>query len=190
MYKHVMVDIETMGNKSRSAIISIGAVHFDMQTGETGKLFSCNVSLQSCIDAGLIVNADTILWWMQQDDKARQSLLQNTMPLKTALINFHNWLVELPENYEIWGNGARFDLGILDDAYHAIGDTTPWKFWQERDVRTLVSFNPSVKKSIVNDLPHDAISDCLYQIKYCSAIYNTLRKYSATESGLLEKLNN
>jgi len=169
-----MVDIETMGNKSRSAIISIGAVNFDMITGETGRRFYCNVSLQSCLDAGLIVNADTILWWMQQSEDARMSLIGNNISLKTALINFHNWLAECPEKYEIWGNGSRFDLGLLDDAYNSIGEKTPWMYWQERDVRTLVAFNPSLKKSIINDLPHDTISDCLYQIKYCSAIYNSI----------------
>ncbi len=169
-----MCDIETMGNKSKSAIISIGAVNFDILSGETGRRFYCNISLQSCLDAGLTVNADTIMWWMQQSDEARKALNNNTIPLKQALILFHNWLCECPDNYEIWGNSARFDLGLLDDAYFSIAEQTPWKYWQERDVRTLVAFNPSLKKSIINDLPHDAISDCLYQIKYCSAIWNSI----------------
>ena len=169
-----MVDIETMGNKSKSAIISIGAVNFDIQSGETGRQFYCNISLQSCLDAGLTVNADTIMWWMRQSDEARKALNSNTIPLKQGLILFHNWLCEVPDDYQIWGNSARFDLGLLDDAYFSIGDKTPWNYWQERCVRTLVAFNPFLKKSIVNELPHDAISDCLYQIKYCSAIYNSI----------------
>ena len=44
-FGHLMVDIETMGNQSNSAIVSIGAVEFNMATGETGKEFYTNVSL-------------------------------------------------------------------------------------------------------------------------------------------------
>jgi len=34
---NIMVDIETLGNKSNSVILSIAAVYFDLQTGKTGK---------------------------------------------------------------------------------------------------------------------------------------------------------
>ena len=37
--KHVMIDIETMGNMSHSAIVSVGAVRFDLETGEIGEKF-------------------------------------------------------------------------------------------------------------------------------------------------------
>ncbi len=51
-FKHLMLDIETMGNESYSAITSIGAVEFDIETGETGDEFYVVVGLQSCLDAG------------------------------------------------------------------------------------------------------------------------------------------
>ena len=38
-YTHVMLDLETMGRKSNSALVSIGAVEFDLITGETGREF-------------------------------------------------------------------------------------------------------------------------------------------------------
>ena len=49
-------------------------------------------------------------------------------------------------DYEIWGNSPRFDLGILQDAYRALNMKIPWDFRKERDVRTLVSFIPEIKK--------------------------------------------
>ena len=49
LFSHLMLDLETMGTKSNSAIISIGAVEFDILTGKTGREFYRNVSLQSCI---------------------------------------------------------------------------------------------------------------------------------------------
>ena len=56
------------------------------------------------------------------------------------------------------------------------------------DETILLKKNPEIKKQIINQFPHNAIGDCLYQIKYCSAIYNSIRKISATESGLLDNL--
>lgn len=69
-----MLDIETMGNESFSSIVSIGALEFDIETGKTGKEFYVNVDLQSCMDLGLIVNASTIMWWLNQNEQARKDL--------------------------------------------------------------------------------------------------------------------
>lgn len=51
--KHIMLDIETMGNQSYSSILSIGAVKFDLNTGETGDEFYTTIDLKSCLDLGL-----------------------------------------------------------------------------------------------------------------------------------------
>lgn len=169
--KDIMVDIETLSHKSNGIIISIGAVYFDIITGETGKQFYINIDPQTCVDAGLTFSASTVMWWLQQDKAAIDKLMDRQDNLHTAL---HEFMLFIEPDTLLWGNSARFDLGMLNNAYDALGMVLPWKYWQERDVRTLVSFNPSLKKSIVNDLPHDAISDCLYQIKYCTAIYNSL----------------
>lgn len=47
-FGHLMVDIETMGTSSSSAILSLGAVEFDIETGETGKYFHITIDLQTC----------------------------------------------------------------------------------------------------------------------------------------------
>jgi DNA polymerase III epsilon subunit-like protein len=36
---HVMLDLETMGKRAGCAIVSIGAVEFDINTGEIGRTF-------------------------------------------------------------------------------------------------------------------------------------------------------
>lgn len=171
MKNNIMVDIETLSHKSNGVIISIGAVKFDMETGETGGQFYTNIDPESCLKAGLTMSASTVMWWLKQDKVAIDKLMYRQDALGTAL---HEFGLFCTGNYCIWGNSARFDLGMLNNAYDALNLPLPWKYWQERDVRTLVDFNPDLKKSIINDLPHDAISDCLYQIKYCSAIYNSI----------------
>ncbi len=61
-----MLDLETMGNTSNAAIISIAAVYFD-ETG-VGRSFYHKVSLGSSCAIGLEMDADTVLWWLKQSD--------------------------------------------------------------------------------------------------------------------------
>lgn len=186
-FKHIMLDLETMGTKSNSVIVSIAAVPFDLETGEIShEYFYKKVNLQSCLDVGLKVNGDTIFWWLQQSEKSRQELIKNS---ENAL-NIDLVLDELSEyikfnvgisanihpDFEIWGNGARFDIGILEDAYAACGyKQLPWNFRNERDVRTLVSLAPHIKKEFkFEGIEHNPVHDCFHQIKYCHAIYKHL----------------
>ena len=172
--KHIMVDIESMGNTSNSAIISIGAVKFDISTGKTGDEFYTIIDLQSCLDIGLTMDASTVLWWMQQSDEARKEFTKEAVPIEKALEDFSKFFNDA--NYEVWGNSARFDLGLLNDAYNKLKKPIPWKYYNERCVRTLVSFNRTIKKEYpVPENTHNAIIDCYYQIGYCSQIWKTLK---------------
>lgn len=173
---HLMLDLETMGNKSQSAIISIGAVEFSIETGETGREFHERISLQSSIDAGLIVNGSTVMWWLMQNEAARKEITKPGDGLKNVLEKLRSFMGCLGD-FQIWGNGVRFDIGILEDAYVALGyETMPWNFRNERDVRTLVSFAPSIKEQFpFTGVEHNPIDDCKYQIKYCSEIWKKMR---------------
>lgn len=179
--KDVMLDLETMSNKSNGVICAIGAVEFDLATGETGKEFYTTVDIQSCLDAGLRVEGSTIGWWLTQNEAARNEIaavgatVLNTALLKLSTGAGFNW------NYaKVWGNSARFDLGILENAYHACKMQAPWKFYNERDVRTLVAFAPEIKANYPKpETAHHAIQDCHYQIGYCCEIYKTLRPVTA-----------
>ena len=175
--KQVMVDIETLGNKSSSVITQIAAVEFDMDTGECGKTFNVLVDIDDCMDKGLKVNADTLMWWFNQSEEARDKIAGNAIryTLKTSLRFFTEYLESIEGLEGIWGNSARFDLGILSDAYNAIKKPIPWDFRKERDVRTLVAFSPEIRANeTFEGVPHDALDDCKHQIKYCSKIWNKL----------------
>ena len=54
-YGHIMFDLETLDNKNTSSILSIGAVEFNLHTGEIGETLYVRVDLQSCIDEGLTI---------------------------------------------------------------------------------------------------------------------------------------
>ncbi len=175
-FRHIMVDIETLGNKSNSVITQISAVRFDRETGETGEEFDIHLDIQDCMEQGLEVNADTLMWWFKQDAAARAPFTDTSIKrhdLHYALVNFEQWLKYTGDFDGIWGNSARFDLGLLSDAYDKIRRDIPWPYWTELDVRTLVSFKPEVKTNTTfKGVPHNAIDDCKHQINYCTQIWS------------------
>lgn len=174
----LMVDIETLGTKSNSVILSMAAVNFSIDTGEVGATFYRTIDINSCLNLGLKVDGDTIKWWLTQNDAAVCELLENNINLPVALENFWAWYKnnEL-DGVKVWGNGARFDLGLLSDAHAACGRIVPWKHNDERDVRTLVSLKPHIKdQTAFNGIKHNPIDDCLHQIKYCHATWIDLKQ--------------
>lgn len=171
----IMIDCETMSTNHNAAIVSIGAVQFDMETGLVLKHFYVNIDLQSCIDRGLTLSASTIIWWMKQDKEAQNSLSNNPVHLDTALSWLDDWMDDCRAmECQIWANSPSFDCVILKNAFTVCGMPLPWNYWNERDCRTLVALAPEIKKQIINNLPHDALHDCIYQVGYCSAIWNSI----------------
>lgn len=181
-FEHLMLDLETMGDQSFSSILSIGALEFDINTGETGKEFYINIDLQSCIDLGLTINANTVMWWLQQNDQARKDLVEKTrVSIEYALLEFAKFC---NKGYQIWANSPRFDCGILQNAYDKANIPIPWDFRKERCVRTLVSFKPEIKNNFEYDgVLHNALSDCYYQAKCCSLIWQTLNNIEPNTIG-------
>jgi hypothetical protein len=175
-FSHLMVDIETMGTESFSSIISIGALEFDLETGNTGKAFCQNISLQSCVDIGLNIDADTVLWWLRKSEEARNGLNKDCINIAIVLLAFSDFC---NKNYQVWGNSARFDFGILKNAYDKAKLPIPWDFKKERCVRTLVSFKPEIKENFNwKGVTHNALADCYNQVGYCSEIWASLKQKS------------
>jgi len=170
-----MVDIETMGNKSGCAIVSLAAVRFNIDTGETGEEFYRNISLQSCLKAGLTVQADTIMWWMSQSKESRNSLKSDCCSINEAMYEFNNFY----NNEFIWANSPRFDLEILSAAYTLCNPTIdiPWNFRKERCCRTLYALAPDLIKGWKHGgVAHKALDDCHNQIRKCVAVWNHIKK--------------
>lgn len=177
-FNHIMVDIETLGTLPGSVILSIGAVAFNMETGATyHEVFYNTISIQSCLNAGLKVESGTLEWWFNQSDEARQKAISEPKhDLHTALYNLRQFIASFGEDVQVWGNSARFDLGLLEAAYKACGVSLPWQFWNERCLRTLVAFAPEIKKNEpFIGTAHSPIEDCHHQIKYASKTWRELK---------------
>jgi len=153
---NIMLDLETMGTSSNAAIVAIGAVRFNTDLEDS---FYQVVDLQSSLDAGLEMGADAVLWWMQQEQAARNAITVKGIPLKEALILFTQWA---KEDALIWGNGATFDNVILANAYDKSSLSRPWKYSGNRCYRTIKAFYPDIKLVRVG-IAHNALDDAQSQ---------------------------
>lgn len=170
----VMLDLETFGTLPGDVFCSIGAVEFELATGELGREFYQVIDLQSALDVGLKVRGATIEWWLKQSDAARAEILKNKVPIQKALHDFALWF---NPKLTIWGNGLGFDVSMLKMGYEAIKFPHPWRFDNERDVRTWVAENSIIKKEMkFVGTRHEPIADCKHQIKYMVETRNWSRK--------------
>jgi len=184
LFTHLMVDLETMGSNPDAPIVSIGAVFFEPSTGETGPEFYQVVDLASAMRFGAQPDASTILWWMKQSSEARSALLvEDAADLDVALTLFSEFLGENAANgtksVQVWSNGATFDNVLLKQSYELVGGAAPWRFVNDRDVRTIVELGNAVGINPRYDIPfegdkHNALADARHQAKYVSAIWQRL----------------
>ncbi|EOM7700655.1 3'-5' exoribonuclease [Escherichia coli] len=138
LWHHLMIDLETMGKNPDAPIASIGAVFFDPQTGEQGPEFSKIIDMGTC---GGTVDISTIEWWLQRSGEARAAILADRIPLDDALLQLREFIDENSGEFfvQVWGNGANFDNVILRRSYERQEIPCPWRYTNDRDVRTIVA---------------------------------------------------
>ena len=170
-----MLDIETLGIEPGAAILSIGACTFD--TEGVGETFEISVDLESCQDRGLTIEADTLQWWLGQDEPARDAL-HGGVPLATALSELRDFL-DTHDADELWANAPKFDCAHLEAAYDALDWPTPWEFYELRDVRTVQSL-PGAVELEQDGTEHDALDDAVHQAREVGATLREL-KYGGTQ---------
>nr|WP_308732855.1 3'-5' exoribonuclease [Escherichia coli] len=175
---HLMIDLETMGKNPDAPIISIGAIFFDPQTGDMGPEFSKTIDLET---AGGVIDRDTIKWWLKQSREAQSAIMTDEIPLDDALLQLREFIAENSGEFfvQVWGNGANFDNTILRRSYERQGIPCPWRYCNDRDVRTIVELGKAIDFDARTAIPfegerHNALDDARYQAKYVSAIWQKL----------------
>lgn len=152
---NIMLDLETMGNSSDSAITAIGAVKFDEERGVYDKFYRV-VDLQSSVDAGGSIDPSTVIWWMGQSDDARKQFQCTGEDIEIVLKEFEQWCSDV--EYKVWGNGVAFDNVILGNAYKRLGREVPWAFWNDFCYRTVKNLNRHIRMKRVGT-HHNAVDD-------------------------------
>ncbi|HAN8961583.1 TPA: exonuclease [Escherichia coli] len=181
VWYHLMIDLETMGTNTNAPIVVIGAVFFDPQTGEIGPVFYIVVSLTDAMNTGAVPDGGTIEWWLKQSSEARAAILTDQVKLRDALSRFREFINEYSDEkfVQVWGNGATFDNAILRTSYERLDIPCPWRYYNDRDVRTIVELGKTIDFDARTVIPfegvrHNALDDARHQAKYVSAIWQKL----------------
>jgi hypothetical protein len=164
----VMLDLETLSLRPNAHILTIGAIKFTRK----GKLkplhefdtFYRRITIDSCKELDMHISEETINWWNSQNKDVFHEAINNPdrIPIQTALKEFTAWF---GDTRLIWANGDDFDCVVLAEAYRACGMVEPWKYFNTRDVRTVMD----IAGITMNDVPkveqaHHALHDCYRQI--------------------------
>lgn len=182
----IMVDIETLGKSPGSVILSIGAVAFDIGTGDINDKFYGVIDLESSLHNGLKVDASTILWWMSDDQQEpRNELLKahedrEASDVCETLDKFSDFIESNREDgkdMRVWANPPSFDLMILDTVFDVLYMDIPWKYYEMMDFRTLKKIYSGDRPEFeVSGIKHNALYDATLQAKICSYIWKWIKK--------------
>ncbi|EOY7842940.1 3'-5' exoribonuclease, partial [Escherichia coli] len=178
LWHHLMIDLETMGKNPDAPIISIDAIFFDPQTGDMGPEFSKTIDLET---AGGVIDRDVIKRWLKQSREAQSAIMTDEIPLDDALLQLREFIDENSGEFfvQVWGNGANFENTILRRSYERQGIPCPWRYYNDRDVRTIVELGKAIDFDARTAIPfegerHNALDDARYQAKYVSVIWQKL----------------
>lgn len=187
--RDVMIDLETLGTRPGSTILSIGAVEFSAEgTSTLGPEFYSVISRLSCEVAGLHEDPETLAWWAKQSTDAQYVLIEASdppaKPLYKVLWLFDRYLAQFKyDEVRVWGNGAAFDLPILAEAYHAVNMASSWKFYNERCHRTLKELYPEVTIDRVGGTHHNALDDARAQARQAATCLALQRQQKLIATG-------
>lgn len=197
--KHAMIDIETLGTRTDSKIMQIGAVTFNPYSAPESDPHAEQVLAKHadmvCIESQPTrsVTQGTLEFWAKQPLFAHlMSESKNGFHLAAALENLRGFLIsEQPDR--IWANGTTFDISMLTHAYEEAGLTPYWgeggRFRSIRCMRGLLEVASKVQGVPTSDffddvtfthwaqtyfVPHDALSDSIYQAKVVQNVYQRL----------------
>ncbi len=195
------IDLETLGRKRGAAILSIGCVQFDRHTGRLGAEFYAEIDLPSTLKCGDVEPA-TLAWWVNKHPVVFGKLIDpsvNKAGLATTLDTLSKFIRNAsagipvvkgslgPGTPHVWGNGATFDISILEEAF-AVGGyglTVPWHFMHIRDLRTLLDAARHVSPNYESIVPnigtaHDALDDAKYQALVACEAFHVLKSKKFT----------
>lgn len=175
----LMIDVETMGTETDAALVAIGAVFFDENKG-TGAEFYRTINLATAVARGGTIDAATVIWWLGQDDAARNAIRFNAYHIDEVLADFVAFFKKHGNNdTRVWGCSPTFDCEKVSSALKRSGIAVPWKYFNERCYRTIRERNKSVTLTERTGL-HNALDDAKFQANHLIKI----RKYHAQKAAV------
>ena len=160
----IIFDLETLGVRPDSIIVSIGALKFSLSQGIMDA-FYMNIDPVDSKKYGLTTDKETINWWANQPKEVSDVWRKNPKPLKYVMQEFSDWYGG--KGKPIWAKGGvSFDFPIMESSFIAVGMKPPYHFRDCLDCRTI--FNVLGVKDYANKpeglQAHNALDDCKIQL--------------------------
>ena len=172
------IDLETLGTNVTDTVLSCGICKFDPKTGDI--LATLEVHFDYDTDTSLSCTTETIAFWLMQvhdNPEAVAHVFKPKQKLTPPLgLNKIYSFINPDEHCQIWANGTKFDLGMIEYMFKQYNIMIPWSFNSDRCMRTLRSLCGSldVDMSSYTSIAHTALSDAICQAKYISACLKEL----------------
>jgi len=180
--EHLMLDIETLSTETDAAIVAVGAVGFDIMSGETKYEFLEYVPLKSAMQHGR-VDAGTLAWWLGEDLALMKETIVNpgAHPLESVLEAFDRYVAgKFPHRPGpcVWANSPTFDCTIMRNAYASLDMEVPWPFREQRDVRTIIGVAEAISGQKISaphiGTEHNPLDDAKAQAHMVTMAYRSL----------------
>jgi len=174
----IMIDLETLGTRADSVILSIGAVRFSLEGELDDAGFYSSISIDSNHEAApRHISESTINFWMQQSNEARVVFTEPKTTLYSALVDLIDWIQPAQNDVRVWGNGSDFDISMMAHAFSTNDLDIPWNFWNIGCFRTLKNLPKAraVPKPEAPLVAHHALHDALSQVKHLQAIWQVIK---------------
>lgn len=129
--------------------------------------------IQPQLDKGRVIEADTMLFWMDQPDEVRKLMKecasQDPSEITSLLVNFSTMFDAMVagRSYELYANSPSFDCNKLKSLFADWGFDIPWDFRRERCLRTLCA-NAGIDQysvpKVQGFIKHHAYHDCRQEL--------------------------
>lgn len=178
---HVMIDAETLGLTPNSVVLNFAMVSMDFERAavEPEIYDSGPISINSCQKFGLKIDGNTIDWWLTRSPDAIKALGRSNSvhrSLQVVAKEALEWLslMNKNNNLRVWGNSARFDLGLMDNVALRAGLKLPWDYRKEMCYRTIASLYPeSPRNRLPEGEAHIALNDAKSQAEHLLMLNGT-----------------
>lgn len=172
-FDSIMIDIETLDTVPSAAIVQVAIVEFNSKTARIGSIYFANIKDDCYGNISRTESEQTLKWWEAKKEQY-QEIQSHTINLDECVKAIELFFKCINGNEHIvYANPPGFDLTILKDVFSQYDLKIPWNPWNERCLRTMKKQYPELIENIqFEGKKHNAIDDCLHQIKQVVAIEN------------------
>lgn len=178
---HFLLDWETLDTRPEAVVLSCNLMQFDPSSGtehEQLQITFAAALIEEQVRAGRTMSSSTLEFWMSQGQKAREGLYEGKRPfsMSQGLGTMRDFVsriskVALNADARVWGNGADFDIAILNSLCAQFKAPNPFRYSASRCARTVMAAYSDLRVYAPMNLAHHPYHDNLAMAQSLSAVY-------------------